>query len=107
MKTIPLSTAFLVVLMTLSMASHAVDAQKPESSTDNMGVMGKMTPELLDQHLRAKQEHLLKMHDLSNQILAEKDPAKKEQLKTQQLELMKADHAQRMAHHQGKMKMHP
>jgi hypothetical protein len=52
------------------------------------------------------QEHLLKMHDLSSQILAEKDATKKEALKKEQLALIKADHARRMAHHH-KMKSHP
>lgn len=63
----------------------------------NMGAMG-MSEEQRNEHLRAYQEHLLKMHDLSNQILAEKDPAKKEQLKSEQLELMKAHHDQMMQH---------
>jgi hypothetical protein len=49
---------------------------------------------------------MLMMHDLSNQILAEKDPAKKESLKKQQLELMKAHHEQMMQHRQQKMQEH-
>ena len=32
-----------------------------------------------DQHIQTMQAHILKMHDLSNQILAEKDPAKQVQ----------------------------
>ena len=58
------------------------------------GMMAGMTEAQKDQHLRGMQEHLLKMHDLSNQILAEKDATKKEQLKTQQLQLMKEHHAE-------------
>jgi hypothetical protein len=54
-----------------------------------------------DTHLQAMQEHILKMHELSNQILAEKDPAKKEQLKQQQRDVMKAHHQQMMAGHGG------
>jgi hypothetical protein len=61
-----------------------------------MGMMGGMNEE----HLRAMQEHMLMMHDYSNKILAEKDPAKQAELKNQQLELMKAHHAQMMQHGQ-------
>ena len=57
-----------------------------------------MSPEQMDAHMRAMQEHMLTMHDYSNKILAEKDPAKKEKLKAEQLELMKAHHMQMMAH---------
>ena len=64
------------------------------------GAIGGMTVEQKDQHLRAMQEHMLMMHDLSNQILAEKDPAKKEQLKNQQLQLMKTQQEQRKTHRQ-------
>jgi hypothetical protein len=64
------------------------------------GMMAGMTDAQKDQHMRSMQEHMLKMHDLSNQILAEKDTTKKEQLKTQQLQLMKEHHAQMMEHHQ-------
>jgi hypothetical protein len=63
------------------------------------GMMAGMTDEEKEKHLRGMQEHMLSMHDLSNQILAEKDPAKKEQLKKAQLELMKAHHAEMMARH--------
>jgi hypothetical protein len=63
-----------------------------------MGMMGGMDEE----HLRSMQEHMLMMHDYSNKILAEKDPAKQAQLKNQQLELMKAHHAQMMQHRQQK-----
>lgn len=64
-----------------------------------MGMMDGMTEEQRDQHMRAMQDHMLQMHDLSNQILAEKDPSKKEALKTQQLQLMKSHHAQMMESH--------
>ncbi|MEQ1638041.1 MAG: hypothetical protein ABL903_15260 [Methylococcales bacterium] len=106
MKTINVLATALVMLMMMSMPGYAVDTQNPQPATDTKGAMGKMTSELLDQHLRAKQEHLLKMHELSNQILTEQDAAKKEQLKTQQLELMKADHAKMMEHHHGKRNKH-
>jgi hypothetical protein len=60
-----------------------------------MGMMGGMTEEQQDQHLRMMQEHMLQMHDLSDKILAASDPAEKEKLKNQQLQLMKA-HKQQM-----------
>ena len=71
-----------------------------------MGMMGGMTEQQQTEHMRSTQEHMLMMHDLSNQILAEKDAAKKESLKNKQLELMKAHHAQMMEHHQQKMQGH-
>jgi len=53
-------------------------------------------------HMKQKQEHMLMMHDLSNKILAEKDPKKQQALKNQQLDLMKAHHAHMMSmHHQN------
>lgn len=55
----------------------------------HQSMMGKMTDEQKDQHIRAKQNHMLKMHDLSNQILAAKDPKEQQKLKQQQFELMK------------------
>lgn len=64
-----------------------------------VGMMANMTEEQKSQHMKAMQEHLLQMHDLSNQILAEKDAGKKEQLKAQQLQLMKAHHSQMMEMH--------
>lgn len=51
-----------------------------------------------DEHLKMMQDHILAMHDLSNKILAETDPAKKEQLKQQQRELMKEHHHGMMGH---------
>ena len=71
-----------------------------------MGMMAGMTEEQKTAHMRSMQEHILQMHDLSNQILSEKDAAKKEALKNQQLELMKAHHAQMMGHSQQKMQEH-
>lgn len=73
-----------------------------------MGGMGNMSEQERDQHLRMKQEHMLKLHDLSNRILAETDPKKKEALKNEQLELMKAHHMQMMQmmpHPMGGMQM--
>jgi hypothetical protein len=71
-----------------------------------MGMGAGMTEEQKDQHLRSFQDHLLKMHDLSNQILSEKNPTKKEELKTKQRELMKAHQAQMMEHRMQQMMQH-
>jgi hypothetical protein len=54
----------------------------------NMNAMGGMM--MSDERLKQKQEHLLKMHDLSNKILAATDPKEKDKLKAEQLELMRA-----------------
>jgi hypothetical protein len=52
-----------------------------------------------------KQEQMLKIHDLSNKILAETDPKKKQALKDQQLGLIKVEHMQMMSMHHSKMKV--
>jgi hypothetical protein len=102
MKHLYKSTAVLLLLLPLSLVSFAEEPQKPAEPMkgmgmhQGMGMMGGMTEEQKNEHMRAMQEHMLSVHDLSNQILAEKDPAKKEALKKQQLELMKAHHAQMM-----------
>ncbi len=114
MKHLYKSAAAFLLLLPLSMISFAAEPQKPAEPMTGMGMhqgmgmmgMGGMTEEQKDQHLRSMQEHMLMMHDLSNQILAEKDPAKKESLKKQQLELMKAHHDQMKEHHQQKMQEH-
>lgn len=93
------SIAAMCLFMVMGATANAEDVQKPATMPMKGMEMGGMTEEQKDKHLRSMQEHMLKMHDLSNQILAEKDPAKKEQLKTQQLQLMKAHHAEMMEHH--------
>ncbi|MDO9269687.1 MAG: hypothetical protein Q7T96_11340 [Methylobacter sp.] len=110
MKHLYKSTAVLLLLLPISMTSSAAEPQKAgepmkEMGThqQGMGMMGGMTEEQKTQHMRTMQEHMLTMHDLSNQILSEKDPTKKEALKNQQLELMKSHHAQMMQHRQQKM----
>jgi hypothetical protein len=103
MKHLFKKTAALLVFF-LAMGSLAAEPQKAmEPMQGGMGQhqgMGMMGGGMSDEHLRAMQEHMLMMHDYSNQILAEKDPAKKALLKNQQLELMKSHHAQMMQHGQ-------
>ncbi|MDP2903600.1 MAG: hypothetical protein Q8N96_10910 [Methylovulum sp.] len=96
MKNLYLSAATYLLLLPLSMTSLA---EQPQIASKPMQGMGNMTEEQKDQHARAIQEHQLQMHELSNKILAEQDPVKKEQLKNQQLVLMKAHHAKMMAGH--------
>jgi hypothetical protein len=106
MKKFLLSTATLLFLTQISMAAFAADPQKaPEPMPGmkmhhGMGMMGGMT----DEKLQGMQEHMLMLHDLSNQILAEKDSAKKQALKKQQLDMMKAHHSEMMQKHQKMMK---
>lgn len=105
MKHLYKSTAALLLLLPISMICSAAEPQKTDEPMKEMGMhhgmgmMGEMTEEQKNEHLRAMQEHMLMMHDLSNQILSEKDAAKKETLKNQQLELMKTHHAQMMQGH--------
>lgn len=112
MKHLYKSTAVLLLLLPISMMSSAADPKKADKPTQEMGMhqgmgmMGGMTEEQKTEKMRSMQEHMLLMHDLSNQILSEKDATKKEALKNQQLELMKGHHAQMMEHHQQKMEQH-
>jgi Spy/CpxP family protein refolding chaperone len=117
----PIKTIFtaLFLSLTLSLASRAESPSSPAASDDpmtmekgmgmsrGMGMKGgNMTEAERDQHMRMYQEHMLKMHDLSNRILAEPDEKKKEQLKNEQLELMKSHHAQMKTHRMEKMQKH-
>ena len=112
MKYLYKSTAVLLLLLPMSMISFAAEQQQPAEPMkemgmhQGMGMMGGMTEEQKTEHMKAMQDHMLKMHELSNQILSEQDPAKKEALKNQQLELMKSYHTQMMQHRQQKMQGH-
>ncbi|MDD1622728.1 MAG: hypothetical protein LUQ11_14725 [Methylococcaceae bacterium] len=98
----------LSTLLAFGSVSHAEQAQKPAMG-EGMGMeheMGGMDPAKMAEHLKEKQEQMLMMHDLSNKILAEKDPQKQQALKDQQLELMKAHHMKMMSMHHGKHMEH-
>ncbi len=95
--------AVLLALASINTGLHAQD--KPGMKHSMQGSM-QMSPEQMDNHMRAMQEHMLTMHDYSDRILAEQDPEKKEKLKNEQLELMKAHHKQMMQHRQKMMNMH-
>ena len=103
--------ASLFILAFLSFSTFAQEVPKEEGMTQpgmmeqgkkmQKGMMGKMSgmsEEQKEQHMRGMQEHMLMMHELSNEIIAEKDPAKKQALKDRQLEMMKAHRAQMMGH---------
>jgi hypothetical protein len=109
MKNTYRSTAAMCLLAAITATGNAEEPKKTDAMPmEGMGMgmhhgmggmMAGMSEEQKDKHLRSMQEHMLKMHDLSNQILAEKEATKKEQLKAQQLQLMKEHHAQMMEHH--------
>ena len=88
----------ILVLVCISQVSAAVEQtqSEPEMKMDESKMMA---------HLKMKQEQMLKIHDLSNKILAETDPMKKQALKDQQLELIKVEHMQMMSMHHSKMKV--
>ena len=88
----------IFVLVCISQVSAAVEQtqSEPEMKMDESKMMA---------HLKMKQEQMLKIHDLSNTILAETDPKKKQALKDQQLELIKVVHMQMMSMHHSKMKV--
>ncbi|GAB4278118.1 MAG: hypothetical protein Kow0065_24490 [Methylomicrobium sp.] len=68
-----------------------------------MGGMDGMDHGKMREHLKMKQEYQLKLHDLTNKILAEKDPAKQQALKDEQLNLMEQHHMHMMKMHKMKM----
>jgi len=90
----------LVSLSQLCLAVEQVE-KTPEMKMDHP--MGKMDETKMMEHLKMRQDQMLKMHDLSNKILAETDPKKKQALKDEQLELIKAEHMQMMSMHHPKM----
>ncbi len=106
MNYIKKSAIILVLSMSTSMVSHAANEsmkmQMNQDKDSKLGGMGNMNPEMMDKKMRSKQEHMLKMHDLSSRILAEKDSTKKQALKDEQLALIKKMHMDKM---QKKMKM--
>ena len=93
----------MLALISLSQVCLAVEqaGKTPEMKMDQP--MAKMDETKMMEHLKMRQEQMLKMHDLSNKILAETDPKKKQELKDEQLELMKAEHMQMMSMHHPKM----
>jgi len=87
-------------------AQDKPEMQHSMKGMDSMQGKMQMSKEKMDDHMRAMQAHMLMMHDYSNKILSEKDPEKKQKLKDEQLELMKAHHKQMMMHRQKMEQMH-
>jgi hypothetical protein len=120
MKPIKITSATFFLMLIMSSASHAGSPTAPAASDESMnmqkgmgmhrgmgmGMGGQMSEAERDQHLRMYQEHMLKMHDLSNRILSETDEKKKDQLKNEQLELMKAHHEQMKSQRMERMQQH-
>ncbi len=106
MNYIKKSAIILVLSISASMVSHAASTsmkmQMDQGKGSKPSGMGNMNPEMMDKKMRSKQENMLKMHDLSSRILAEKNATKKQTLKDEQLALMKKMHMDKM---QKKMKM--
>lgn len=96
-------TAALLTAMFCLPAVHAEEAITKPAPAPAMGGMGSMggtdmsSMMMSEDKLKMKQEHLLKMHELSSKILAATDPKEKERLKAEQLQLMKDQEKQ---HHQ-------
>jgi hypothetical protein len=103
MKTINKSIAILVLLLPVSMIISAAEPQQPAepmNETDMQNMHRKklegMTKEQMAEMMHPTLEQKSLMHDLSNQVLMEKDPAKKELLRRRQLEVMMKLHQQKM-----------
>lgn len=97
----------LVVILSVAFNGglFAQEAPVPEETPDKTKMvqkmqskMGDMTEEQKDQHLRAMQEHQLMLHELSDRIIAEQDPAKKQALKDQQFQMMKTYRVRILGH---------
>lgn len=112
MKHIYKTIAIFLLLLPLSTAVYAEEDDMQgvgkHEGMPGMRMHGDMMAQMMSpEHLKEMQAHILQMHDLSNKILAEKDPKKQQELKDQQLEVMKAHMADRMAK-RHKMRMpHP
>ncbi|MGR8929233.1 MAG: hypothetical protein ACU836_01245 [Gammaproteobacteria bacterium] len=104
LKTATFSTLLIFSAAGSAQQAHhqASDSGKSASMQHNMSGMDHAK---MSDHMNEMQTHMLMMHDLSNQILAEKDPKQQQSLKDQQLELMKAHHKQMMSSHHGKSDM--
>lgn len=115
MKHVYKAIAISLLSMPLSMAAYAVEHDMPGmqgmpmqgmpmQGMPGMGMHGDM---MSTEHLKEMQTYILLMHDLSNKILAEKDPKKQQALKDQQLEVMRAHMAEMMAKHHKMRMQHP
>lgn len=106
-----MNKTFTAVILTAAFCLPAAHAEqdpapaKPDTSSTasghQMGAMGNMgggmgAMMMSDDRLKQKQEHLLKMHELSDKIIAATDPKEKDRLKAEQLRLMKEHEKQHL-----------
>ena len=101
---IPLSQVAMAEDQDMQKKHHPQNRQGMDMMGGKGGMGKMMDPQKMDQRMKKMQEHMLMMHDLSDKILAEKDPKRRQELKDQQLKLMKAHHMQMMSK-MKKMKM--
>jgi hypothetical protein len=96
----------ILALVSLSQVCLAVEQVEKMPEMKMGHPITKMDESKMMEHLKMRQEQILKMDDLSDKILSETDPTKKQALKDEQLELIKAEHMQMMSmHHQKMMNM--
>jgi hypothetical protein len=93
----------ILALVSLSQVCLAVEQVEKIPEMKMGHPMTKMDESKMMEHLKMRQEQILKMDDLSDKILSETDPKKKQALKDEQLELIKAEHMQMMSMHHPKM----
>jgi Spy/CpxP family protein refolding chaperone len=93
----------ILALVSLNQVCLAADLTEKKPEMKMNPAMAPMDESMMMEHLKMKQEQILKMHDLSNKILAETDPKKQQVLKDEQLKLIKADHLQMLSMHHQKM----
>ena len=118
------STVLVFLLAFFAVSASAEQAPTTQSQSPgsmqgmgSKGGMGMGGMNMSDEQLRARQDEMLKMHDLMTRINATQDPAERERLKAEHLQMMKAHHEKMMQHRQmmmqhgsmtpGGMKMHP
>lgn len=83
--------------------SGAAQVEKPVTQATIEGML------MSEKQLKAKQEHLLKMHELSNKIISARDSREKQRLMDEQLNLMKEhqlQHHEMMQQHMQEMMKH-
>lgn len=98
LKTLCAVMAISAVSVLTSVHAEQTPPPAPAGGHQMGGMPGGMGGMMMsDENLKQKQEHLLKMHELSGKILAATDAKEKDRLKAEQLQLMK-EHEK--AHHQ-------
>lgn len=107
-----LATLLTAIISLPLQAAEPASPGMPPSAPSMSGMMGNMGGMMMtDEQLKKKQEHLLKMHEISGKILAATDPAEREKLKAEQIQLMreheKEHHKMMMQHMQQMMPQQP